>query len=135
MEILRNSAYFSGSDKPRMLYFLLINGKMPTIVGIYEQEKFYGQLSWAGKTFYNLRPDLDQTAPKGQFYLGLHCFMIFLCPNTSGHCDKTGSKDGRMTCPCQDIWADDSESLCALELHLGLRSRLKQDLNSGQLKQ
>ena len=25
---------FSGSDKPKMLYFLLINVKMPTIVGI-----------------------------------------------------------------------------------------------------
>ena len=25
---------FSGSDKPRMLFFLLINVKMPTIVGI-----------------------------------------------------------------------------------------------------
>ena len=26
--------HFSGSDKPRMLFFLLINVKMPTIVGI-----------------------------------------------------------------------------------------------------
>ena len=25
---------FSGSDKPRMLFFMLINVKMPTIVGI-----------------------------------------------------------------------------------------------------
>ena len=30
----RNSAFFSGSDKLRMLFFLLINVKMPTIVGI-----------------------------------------------------------------------------------------------------
>ena len=32
---------------------------MPTIVGlftIYEQEKFYAQLSWAWKKFYNLGP-------------------------------------------------------------------------------
>ena len=33
MKILRNSA-FSGSDKLRNLFFLLINVKMPTIVGI-----------------------------------------------------------------------------------------------------
>ena len=32
-KILRNSA-FLGSDKPRMLFFPLINVKMPTIVGI-----------------------------------------------------------------------------------------------------
>ena len=30
----RNST-FSGSEKPRMLFFLLINVKMPTIVGIF----------------------------------------------------------------------------------------------------
>ena len=33
IKILRNSA-FLGSDKPRMLFFPLINVKMPTIVGI-----------------------------------------------------------------------------------------------------
>ena len=33
IKILKNSA-FLGSDKPRMLFFLLINVKMPTIVGI-----------------------------------------------------------------------------------------------------
>ena len=33
IKISRNSA-FSGSDKPRMLFFPLINVKMPTIVGI-----------------------------------------------------------------------------------------------------
>ena len=33
MKISRNSA-FLGSDKPRMLFVLLINVKMPTIVGI-----------------------------------------------------------------------------------------------------
>ena len=32
-KISRN-ATFSGSDKPRMLIFLLINVKMPTVVGI-----------------------------------------------------------------------------------------------------
>ena len=31
---ISNLAFFSGSDKPRMLFFLLINVKMPTIVGI-----------------------------------------------------------------------------------------------------
>ena len=39
--------FFSGSDKPRMLVFLLIKIEMPTIVGIYEQEKIYAQLSLA----------------------------------------------------------------------------------------
>ena len=34
IKIPRNSAFFSDSDKPRMLFFLLINVKMPTIVGI-----------------------------------------------------------------------------------------------------
>ena len=39
--------HFSVSDKPRMLFFPLINVEMPTIVGIlsYEQEKNYAQLS------------------------------------------------------------------------------------------
>ena len=40
--------FFLGSDKPRMLFFLLITVKMPTIVGIltfYEQEKTHIQLS------------------------------------------------------------------------------------------
>ena len=40
---------------------MLINVKMPTIVGIlniYEQDKFRAQLSWAWKKFYNLRPDV-----------------------------------------------------------------------------
>ena len=32
IKILRK--HFSGSDKPRMLFFLLINVKMPTLVGI-----------------------------------------------------------------------------------------------------
>ena len=39
---------FLGSYKPRMLFFPLINVKMPTSVwhfNIYEQEKFYAQLS------------------------------------------------------------------------------------------
>ena len=33
-KISRNSAFFSGSDKPRMLFFLLIKVEMPTVVGI-----------------------------------------------------------------------------------------------------
>ena len=33
IKIARNSS-FLGSDKPRMLFFPLINGKMPTIVDI-----------------------------------------------------------------------------------------------------
>ena len=38
-----------GSDKPRMLFFLVINVKMPTVIcwhfNIYEQEKLNAQLS------------------------------------------------------------------------------------------
>ena len=43
--------HFSGSGKPKMLFFLLINVKMPTFVGncwhfnICELEKFHAQLS------------------------------------------------------------------------------------------
>ena len=74
---------FSCSTQLSMKFFLLINVKMPTIVGIltfmsrknsilhlsepdkswiswyfytYEQLKFHAQLSWAQKKFYNLRP-------------------------------------------------------------------------------
>ena len=31
---IKKFSFFSGSDKPRMLFFMLINVKMPTIVGI-----------------------------------------------------------------------------------------------------
>ena len=31
---IKKYSFFLGSDKPRMLYFLLMNVKMPTIVGI-----------------------------------------------------------------------------------------------------
>ena len=33
-ENIKKCSFFSGLDKPRMLFFLLINVKMPTIVGI-----------------------------------------------------------------------------------------------------
>ena len=51
---IKKVSYFLGSDKPRMLYFQLINVKMPTIVGIAnncwhiyisEQKKIHAQLS------------------------------------------------------------------------------------------
>ena len=47
IKISRNSAFLC-SDKPRIQFFLLINVKMPTIVGIfyiYKQEKYHAQLS------------------------------------------------------------------------------------------
>ena len=47
IKISRNSA-FLGSGKPRMLFFLAQNVKMPTIAiiyNIYEQDKFHAQLS------------------------------------------------------------------------------------------
>ena len=34
IKISRNDQLFSSSDKPRKLFFLLINVKMPTVVGI-----------------------------------------------------------------------------------------------------
>ena len=40
-----------------VVFIMLINDKMPTIVcifDIYEQDKFCAQLSWAWKKFYNL---------------------------------------------------------------------------------
>ena len=45
---------FSGSDKPRMLFFLLINDKILAIVDISERKKVHAQLSWAWKKFYDL---------------------------------------------------------------------------------
>ena len=47
IKISRNSA-FSDSDKSKMLFFLVINVKMPTIVGILtvmRREIFHAQLS------------------------------------------------------------------------------------------
>ena len=40
---IKKFSFFSDSDKPRMLFFLLINVKMH--FNIYEQEKFHAQLS------------------------------------------------------------------------------------------
>ena len=40
-----------------VVFIMLINVKMPTIVGIfniYEHDKFYAQMSWAWKKFNNL---------------------------------------------------------------------------------
>ena len=34
IKMSRNSGFFSGSDKLKTLFFLLINVKMPTVVGI-----------------------------------------------------------------------------------------------------
>ena len=34
-EILRNSFFFSGPDRPKMLFSLLINVKIPTIIDIF----------------------------------------------------------------------------------------------------
>ena len=47
--------HFSDSDKPRMLFFLFVNVKMPTVVGIltFLSRKNF-MLSSACKKFYNL---------------------------------------------------------------------------------
>ena len=44
---MKNTFFFFCSGKHRILFFPLINVKMPTVVGIltYEQEKFHAQLS------------------------------------------------------------------------------------------
>ena len=45
---IKKNKHFSGSDKHRKLFFLLIQVEMPTNCwhfNIYEQEKFHGQLS------------------------------------------------------------------------------------------
>ena len=47
-ENIKKSCFFSGSDMSIMLYFLLINVKMPTIVGILtfiSRRKIHAQLS------------------------------------------------------------------------------------------
>ena len=49
---MKKFSFFSDSDKPRMLFFLLINVKMPTIVGIfniYEQEKISSSIELSMK--------------------------------------------------------------------------------------
>ena len=57
MKILRKSA-FSGSDKTRMLFFMLRNVKMPTAVGILTcMSRNNFMLSWVEhENFYNIRP-------------------------------------------------------------------------------
>ena len=80
---------FLGSDKPRMLFFPLINVKMPTIVGILTlMSKKNFMLSWVEheKRFITSGPDYcilhdsakskdqDLTAPMEQSELGLHSF-------------------------------------------------------------
>ena len=51
-------SFFSGSDKPIMLVFLLINVKMPTVVGILtflSRKKFHALAAeFSMKIFYNL---------------------------------------------------------------------------------
>ena len=61
MKISRNSV-FSGSDKPRMLFFLLITVKMPTVVGIltFMSRKNF-MLKWNMKFFFiTVGPGIQQ---------------------------------------------------------------------------
>ena len=91
IKISRNSAFFSGSDKPRMLFFLLINVKMPTIVIIiirksYDTEKRINGNSCIniGTTKINNFPFrtngkliiLGVPALKGKYYLCLGAFCL-----------------------------------------------------------
>ena len=52
----RKSLAFSLSD---VVFIMLINVKMPTIVDIYEQDKFFVWLSWALKSFITSGPSLN----------------------------------------------------------------------------
>ena len=56
-ENIKKFTIFSGSDKPRMLFFLFINVKMPTIVGIltFMSRKNFMLRAQQEKKFYNLR--------------------------------------------------------------------------------
>ena len=60
IKISRNSA-FLGSDKPRMLFFPLINVKMPTTVGILtfmSRKNYMRSLVEHAKSFITSGPDL-----------------------------------------------------------------------------
>ena len=47
-----------------VIFIMLINVKMPTIFNIYDHDKFYAQLSWAWKKFYNLGASTIKAADK-----------------------------------------------------------------------
>ena len=51
---IKKFVFFLGSDKPRILFFPLINVRMPTIVGISTFMSRKNFMSWAWKKFYNL---------------------------------------------------------------------------------
>ena len=77
IKISRNLAFLSGSYKPRMLFFRLINVKMPTIVGILtfmSRKNFI--LSWVKhEFFYNRGPGLIMLPPKDSCQ-HWHCFSV-----------------------------------------------------------
>ena len=51
---IKKFSFFSDSDKPRMLLFLLINVKMPTVVGILTFMSRKNSIELSMKKFYNL---------------------------------------------------------------------------------
>ena len=56
---IKKFSFFSGSDKPIILFFMLINVKMPTIVGILtfmSRKKFHAQLLSMEKSFITSGP-------------------------------------------------------------------------------
>ena len=53
IKISRNLAFYPGSDKPIMLFFLLINFKMPTVVGILTfMSRKNSMLSWVEPDYF-----------------------------------------------------------------------------------
>ena len=63
-ENIKKFSFFSGSDKPIMLLFMLINVKMPTIVGLIK----------------NILANYDQTVPKELSDLILQCYLPMFMP-------------------------------------------------------
>ena len=51
---IQKFSFFSDSDKPRMLFFLLINVKMPTIVGILTLLTIVGILTFMSRKNFKL---------------------------------------------------------------------------------
>ena len=67
---IKKFSFLLGSDKPRMLFFPLINVKMPTVVGILTfMSKKNFMLSWVEheKSFITLEPNLRNSAMRKVF--------------------------------------------------------------------
>ena len=68
--------FFSGSDKPRMLFFLLISVKMPTMVGI---------LTFMSMNFFSCSDELSMK----KYNPGIWSYAIFVAYDQGLHCLST----------------------------------------------